>query len=324
MKYKKILSLLSVCALLLVVSACKPTSPNISVTVYPIQYLVERIGGEYVKVDNISDSGAIQTASIDKGFKKQLEKSKVLFYINELEPYFDINANDIRKAKLDLVDLGSRSVLYKFQRYTTSQSNGQTVAIESNYYDSDLFKSVDMYKDDPMIWMDPISMISSAEIIRDYLIEQYPEYEATFHENFDALEMDLTRLDVGFQELKGGNNDIAFVSMTPSFGIWQKSYGIKVYPVSLSKYGALPSQEQLEVIKQRIIDDGVKYIAHENNLNEDMEKLYQSLKEELGLKEIPLSNISSLNKKEVKENKDYLTIMYDNLTVLEAISNQAQ
>ena len=324
MNLKKILSLLSVSALLLVMSACKPTSPDVSVTVYPIQYLVERIGGEYVKVKNISQSGAIQTAAIDNDFKQQLDKSKVLFYINELEPYFDIHANDIRKAKVDLVDLGSKSVLYKFQRYTTSQSNGQSVAIESAYYESDLFKSIDVYKDDPMIWMDPISMISSAEIIRDYLIEQYPEYEDTFQENFDALEMDLTRLDVGFQDLKTSNNEIAFVSMTPSFGIWQKSYGIKVYPVSLSKYGALPSKEQLEVIKQRIIDDGVKYIAHENNLNPDMEELYQSLKEELGLKEIQLSNISSLNKKEVKENKDYLTIMYDNLTVLESIANQAQ
>lgn len=322
MKYKKILSLLSVCMILLLATACKPTSPDVSVTVYPIQYLVERIGGEYVKVENISQSGAIQTASIDKNFKSQLEKSKVLFYIKELEPYFDVYTNDIRKAKVDLVDLGSKSVLYKFQRYTTSQANNQTVAIESAYYESDLFKSVDMYKDDPMIWMDPISMISSAEIIRDYLIEQYPEYAGTFNENFDALEMDLTRLDVGFQALRAENNDIAFVSMTPSFGIWQKSYGIKVYPVCLSKYGALPSKEQLEVIKKRIVDDGVKYIAHENNLNEDMEKLYQSLKEELGLKEIPLSNISSLNKKEVKENKDYLTIMYENLVVLESIAKQ--
>ncbi|MDD3049365.1 MAG: metal ABC transporter substrate-binding protein [Bacilli bacterium] len=323
MKLKKFLTTLTIFAILLC-SGCKPSTPSVSVSVYPIQYLVERIGGSYVKVDSISQNGAIQSASIKENFRKQLKKNKVLFYIQELEPYFDVYSSDIRTSDVDLVDLASKSVFYKFQRYTTTYSDGQTVALESSYYEGDAFKNVDTYKDDPMIWMDPISMISSAEIIRDYLIEQYPEYQTAFENNYKELELDLTRLDVEFQKLKNVNNEIAFVSLTPSFGAWQKSYGIKVYPVCLSKYGALPTNEQLAIIKQRIINDGVKYIAYESNLNDEMKQLYDSLKEELGLIEVNISNLSSLSSDEKKENKDYLTIMYENLASLEVIANSIQ
>lgn len=322
MKLKKFLTILTVSTILLC-SGCKPVAPNLSVTVYPIQYLIERIGGNYVKVDTISRLGAIQSASIKNGFREQLEKSKVLFYIQELEPYFDVYSEDIRSANIDLVDLASKSVFYKFQRYTTTYNDSQSVVVESAYYDGDVFKNIDIYKDDPMIWMDPISMISSAEIIRDYLIEQYPEYQAAFENNYKELELDLTRLDVEFQELKNAHN-VAFVSLTPSFGAWQKSYGVRVYPICLSKYGALPSDEQLAIIKQRIIDDGVRYIAYEPNLNDEMMELYESLKEELDLQEVNISNISSLSKEEKSQNKDYLTIMYENLASLEEIANSTE
>ena len=295
--------------------ACSNTSNVVAVTVYPIQYLVERIGGDVVTVYCISEDEAIQTASLNEDAESILEKSQVLFYIQELEPYFDIYYDMFVDSGVDLVDLESKSVFYEFQRYTTTTVNGSTTAVTSAYYDGDAFDYVDLYQHDPIIWMDPISMLSCAEIIRDYLIEAYPSYESTFVENYESLEYDLTKLDCEYQELKDYDN-IAFVCMTPSFGIWQQSYGIEIYPVCLSSYGALPSDEQLEIIKQAILDAGVEYIAYEPNLNEEMQALYDELKEELNLKEVTISNISSLSEEQAQQNKDYLTIMYENLESL--------
>ena len=81
----------------------------------------------------------------------------------------------------------------------------------------------------------------------------------------------------------------------------------------------MPSDEQLDVIIARIKEDKVKYIAKEANLTEDMLVLYDKVKKACNLTEISLSNISSLTKEEFDKNKDYLTIMYDNLTTLEKI-----
>ena len=320
---KKILPLLLSVTLLLSMTACKVKNAQIAVTTYPIQYLVERIGGNVVTVTNISeDNEAIQSATIKENYKELLEDSQVLFYITELEPYFDVYSDTLRSDELTLVNLANKNIFYEFQRYTTTTIDGKTAVVEGAYYEGEIFKNIDVYKKDPMIWMDPISMISAAEIVRDYLIENYPEYKNTFNDNYESLEMDLTRLDMEYQGLKDLDNDISFVCMTPSFGPWQKSYGVSVYPVCLSKYGALPSQEQLAVIKQKIKDDGIRYIAYEPNLNKEMNTLYNELKDELGLTEIELSNLSSLSKDQSAENKDYLTIMYENLSMLEAIGNK--
>lgn len=318
---KKLFITFIISGLLLTCTGCKVDRANIAVTVYPVKYLVERIGGNNVKVENISEDGAIQTARTKKKFEKTLEDSKALFYITELEPYFDVYSSDIRSNKVSLVNLANKSVFYKFQRYTTTVADGQSAVVESAYYDGDVFKDIDVYKNDPMIWMDPISMISAAEIIRDYLIENYPEYKVAFKENYEKLEMDLTRLDMDFQDLKSTENKISFVSMTPSFGPWQKSYGVSLYPICLSKFGALPSEAQLAVIEQRIVDEGVKYIAYEPNLNAEMKKMYERVRDDLNLTEVSISNLSSLSSKQKKENKDYLTIMYENLSILEKMGN---
>lgn len=310
--------LLSMCLLL---SGCSTVTPEVSVTVYPMKYLAERIGGNCVKVNMITDDDVlIQSANIKKDYKDSLEESGALFYIHELEPYFDIYINDIRESHVNMIDLGSRGTFYKFERYNFSDSSQSTLAMGSPYYEGNYFNTVDMYKVDPMLWMDPISLIGSAGVIKDYLKEQYPAYGEVFEENYEQLSSDLTQLDVEFRDLKNSSAKISFACMSPSFGMWQKSYGVKVYPITLSRFGALPSEAQLGVIKQRLIDDDVKYIAYEPNMSEDMKKLYEEVKTELGLEEIKLSNLSTLSAQEKKENKDYLTIMYENLAMLEKIA----
>ncbi|MDD6005222.1 MAG: zinc ABC transporter substrate-binding protein, partial [Firmicutes bacterium] len=116
---------------------------------------------------------------------------------------------------------------------------------------------------------------------------------------------------------KKENKTIKFVSISASFGNWQKAYGFQIYPVCLSKYGALPSDEELEIIKKRIIDDEVKYIAYEPNMTEDMLNLFNQLETELGLTRVNLNNVSSLTVSQSANNKDYLSLMYENLNVLE-------
>ena len=149
----------------------------------------------------------------------------------------------------------------------------------------------------------------------------YPVYEHIFDDNFDKLEVDLARLDADFQSLKEKTKKVSFVSMTPSFGNWQKSYGIEVYPVTLSKYGALPTKERLDIIKQRILKDHVRYMAMEPNLPKDMVELREELIQELGLIPIDLNNLSSLSKEDLDAGKDYLSIMYRNLETLNAIAS---
>lgn len=314
------LFLVSVLALFLV-SGCEEKNPSIATTVYPVQYLVERIGGDDVTVSNITENTMIQRAQIKSSFQDILKDSDALFYIGGLEPYMDLYVDDIRDTGVDMVDLATKSAIYKFERYTSTTIDGITAGTEGLYYEGEEFANLDTYDADPMLWMDPVAMTSMASDIRDYLVQKYPQYKDIFDENYDALELDLARLEADFQAIPDGKMNISFVSMTPSFGNWQKSYGIKVYPVTLSKYGALPTSDQLAAMKKRIKSDHVRYIAIEQNLSEDMEKLQQQLIDELALIPVNLNNLSSISSEDKKASKDYLTIMYDNLKALESIAS---
>lgn len=314
------LFLVSVLALFLV-SGCEEKNPSIATTVYPVQYLVERIGGDDVTVSNITENTMIQRAQIKSSFQDILKDSDALFYIGGLEPYMDLYVDDIRDTGVDMVDLATKSAIYKFERYTSTTIDGITAGTEGPYYEGEEFANLDTYDADPMLWMDPVAMTSMASDIRDYLVQKYPQYKDIFDENYDALELDLARLEADFQAIPDGKMNISFVSMTPSFGNWQKSYGIKVYPVTLSKYGALPTSDQLAAMKKRIKSDHVRYIAIEQNLSEDMEKLQQQLVDELALIPVNLNNLSSISSEDKKASKDYLTIMYDNLKALESIAS---
>ena len=314
------LFLVSVLALFLV-SGCEEKNPSIATTVYPVQYLVERIGGDDVTVSNITENTMIQRAQIKSSFQDILKDSDALFYIGGLEPYMDLYVDDIRDTGVDMVDLATKSAIYKFERYTSTTIDGITAGTEGPYYEGEEFANLDTYDADPMLWMDPVAMTSMASDIRDYLVQKYPQYKDMFDENYDALELDLARLEADFQAIPDGKMNISFVSMTPSFGNWQKSYGIKVYPITLSKYGALPTSDQLAAMKKRIKSDHVRYIAIEQNLSEDMEKLQQQLIDELALIPVNLNNLSSISSEDKKASKDYLTIMYDNLKALESIAS---
>lgn len=314
------LFLVSVLALFLV-SGCEEKNPSIATTVYPVQYLVERIGGDDVTVSNITENTMIQRAQIKSSFQDILKDSDALFYIGGLEPYMDLYVDDIRDTGVDMVDLATKSAIYKFEHYTSTTIDGITAGTEGPYYEGEEFANLDTYDADPMLWMDPVAMTSMASDIRDYLVQKYPQYKDIFDENYDALELDLARLEADFQAIPDGKMNISFVSMTPSFGNWQKSYGIKVYPVTLSKYGALPTSDQLAAMKKRIKSDHVRYIAIEQNLSEDMEKLQQQLIDELALIPVNLNNLSSISSEDKKASKDYLTIMYDNLKALESIAS---
>jgi ABC-type Zn uptake system ZnuABC Zn-binding protein ZnuA len=122
-------------------------------------------------------------------------------------------------------------------------------------------------------------------------------------------------MDTEYQELKK-LHDVKLVTVTASFGNWQKLYGIDVYPLCLSRYGALPTEEQLAYIEKVITDNQVKYIVHDSTLPDDMQELYEKVKTDLNLTEIELSSLSRLSDDDVEKNRDYKTIMYTNLTNL--------
>lgn len=331
---KKITKVLISLLIVLMLTGCGKIKTYTSYTIYPIGYLLNRIGGNRIKTISVQTDELVQVAKPkvkteeEPGFKEIIDDSLFFFHIGDLEPYLEMYESDIAQSEVAVTDLSVLNAIYKFQRYTLVQANGRETYIEAPYYDDSSFETIDIYDTDLFLWLDPIGMLSMAKKIYQTLASNYVEQAAYFKENYTALENDLIEVDARYQnlsnKLKSESKVIKFVSMTPSFGCWQKSYGFQVYPVCLSKYGALPNEKQLEAIKQRIIQDDVKYIVYEPNMTTEMSELFNSLADELGLIRVNLSNISSLTQTQINDGKDYLSIMYENLSVLENIAVQVE
>jgi ABC-type Zn uptake system ZnuABC Zn-binding protein ZnuA len=284
-----------------------------------MEYLVRRLGGNLVDVCQLSDGDFILDAQFNESSLEALENANLIMYFGQLEPYFDIYRDDIFNSKADRMDILSLTPVLPFKRFNPVKVGGNRVWVESRYYESIAFDLVDMYQQDPYVWLDPINMLSIAKVLRDYLIREYPENEALFNTNFTQLQNDLVLLDAQYQLLKNETEDIKFVSISPSFGHWQKAYNVEIFPVVMSRYGVIPSSTQLNIIKETIIQNDVRYIAYEPNLSEEYRELFSQLVEELDLTVINLSNLTSLSASDKENNRDYLSIMLENLRLLESI-----
>ena len=321
--WKKLLAVMMMCAVLMMNSGCAVEKICVGYTIYPMQYVLERIAGNYIDIVDFSDGvNPIQVSSIASDYKDSLDKTTLILKIGELEPYWTIYEDEIKNARAEIIDLSGLAAIYDFKRYTIGEISGNKIVLESDWYEGGLFNMTDTYGKDMGIWMDPIALTSMARTVYEWLVAKDPTNAAVYSANFRSLEGDLVRLDSEYSALS--TEGIKLVTVTPSFGNWQKDYNIGLYPLILSRYGALPTESQLQVIEARINDDEVKYIVKESNMTEEMTALYERVKEDCGLEEVELSNLSTLTQNEYNQNKDYLTIMYENLTTLENLSSAAE
>ena len=315
--------------LIILLSGCTSTKHYTAYTIYPIGYLLSRIGGNRIDAVSIQNRSLIQCANLVDNYEEILSDSSVLFHIGNLEPYMDLYDDQIKELGIDLSagDLSVLNCLYEYKRYTPVIVDGKVSYVEGPYYEGDVFNEIDTYDLDPFIWLSPSGMYCMAKDVYEYLANNYVEQSAYFEDNYKQVADELIALDASYQALAARlvkeNKTIKFVSMTGSFGCWQKDFGFQVYPVCLSKYGALPSDAQLEIIKTRIRNDDVRFIAYEPNMPDEMMELMVKLEEELGLKRITLRNISSLTSTQIESGKDYLSLMYENLSVLESIATSS-
>lgn len=316
-------TLLIIITATLILTGCSSKKIKVGYTVYPVQYLLEKIGGEKVEAITFSNKRMVTRSQLADNYKEVLDQVDTLFIMGELEPYMDIINQDIIDANTDIIDLSLKSGVFNFERQTRVNVDNQVVNVTSIYYDNPIFDSVDKYNVDPYLWLDPITMTSMANQVRNYLVETDPDSTVFYNKNFNELKVELAHLDANFLDLRKGES-FSFATMTPSYGIWENNYNYSISPIILSKYGVLPSKQQLELIKVRLVNDGVNYLIVEETLDADVLKLAEELAADLNLEKVFISNLAFRSNREIEANMDYIQIMNANLTVLEKLNTAVQ
>ncbi|MGY3716954.1 metal ABC transporter solute-binding protein, Zn/Mn family, partial [Sutcliffiella cohnii] len=167
---------------------------------------------------------------------------------------------------------------------------------------------------DPHVWVDPIRAIQIAENITNALIILAPEHKEYFETNYLELKEELETLDQEFQAMVNEAKTKTFVVSHAAYGYWEDAYQLKQIGISGLSPTSEPSQKQLIEIIELVRSENINYIFFEPNLSNKVAKTVQY---ETEVDSLTLHNLESLTDDDIQRNKDYFTIMRENIGSLQ-------
>jgi len=270
-------------------------------TVYPLQFFTEEIGGDTVNVETIYPPGADEhTFEPSQKDMIKLAESDLFIYVGlGLEGFVEKAKDSLKNEKVTMVAAGES---IHFNEDNHSEEEGHEEHTEGhNHGDKD-----------PHVWLDPILAKELAESIKNALIEKAPENEEIYIQNYDSLIQKLDKLDTEFSEMANQAKHKEFIVSHAAYGYWER-YGLEQISISGLSTSNEPSQKDLESIVKTATETNNRYIFFEQNVSS---KLTEIVQEEIGAKALTLHNLSVRTEEDMKENRDYFSIMNDNLQAL--------
>ena len=259
---------------------------NIYTTTYPINYLISYLYGDNSTIYSIYPTD-VSVDEFELSDKKIEEYSKSnLFVFNSLDKDKDrsyavamINKN----KRLKVIDAG--------------------VGMNYNYDISEL-------------WLNPYNYLMMAQNVKDGLLEYITNpylisnrNETGINDKYEKLKYDLSNLDATLKENINNANYKIIVADNDLFKFLEK-YNLKV--ISLEENDDL-TENTIDNVKKLINEGKIKYIYSTNeSSNETVNNLITNYKLEL----LTINSMQSVDGGVTNSNENYLTIMHNNIELL--------
>ncbi|HFR3749868.1 TPA: ZinT/AdcA family metal-binding protein [Streptococcus suis] len=172
---------------------------------------------------------------------------------------------------------------------------------------------------DPHVWLSPERAITLVENIRDSLVAKYPEKKDAFETNAAAYIEKLDALDAKYSETLSAAKQKYFVTQHTAFAYLALDYGLKQVSITGVAADEDPTPSRLAELTEYINKYGIKYIYFEENASKSVA---ETLAKETGVQLDVLNPLESLTDEDMKNGKDYISVMEDNLTALEKTTSQ--
>lgn len=313
---------------ILLLAACGKTNENevssdanstnhalsIYTTVYPIQYFTERIGGEHVHVQSIYPPGADEhTFDPTQKDMMALADSDLFFYIGlGLEGFVEKAQSTLKGEHVKMI-----ATAENISEETLHEGHDHEHEQNTNVVHDDHDQHHGAF--DPHVWISPMLSVELATSIKDALIEEMPDMQEDFEENFKLLKDDLVELDQNFKEMATNAPSKTFFVSHAAFGYIADAYDLEQIAIAGLNSQSEPSQKQLATLVSQAKDLDVNYILFEQNISS---RLTDVIRKEIGAESLLLHNLGILTADDVKNNEDYLSLMEQNIETLRlALSN---
>jgi len=316
---KKLILVFFVLVNFFVINACdaRDEKYNIYTTVYPLKYVAQEILKDTEYTVGIVPGVVSHDSSTDWSLKEimAMTEAKYIFYVGaKYDQYIDNEIDGVFKdSDVELVKLESETEYIEF--------------IPGAIHDHDHEEEGTVHTEeetalgvDPHFWISPLKVLEASKLIYDKLLVAYPDDEAKITSNYTDLKARLSSLSNDFQDAISSFQKPLMTS-TNLYGYLSHDYGLEYLPISPGYHEENDqiSLNTAEIVEEAVFHD-IRYIVYEKYITSPFS---DAVFAELKLKDMnPVKGefhiLQALTDNEIKEGKNYITIMYENLEVLRA------
>ena len=278
---KKIIKLFSLIGIIFVLTGCinKDSMEDITIytSVYPIEYVTERLYGNHANV--------------------------VSFYPSESNPY------EYKLTKKQIKDYSTSNLIVyngldKEKDYIVEMINNN-----KNLKIIDATARIEYQNSMDEIWINPSSLLTIAQNIKngfkEYVTSSYLQDE--IDNNYDKLKLEISTIDAEMKEMVSNAENKTIVVSSNDLTFLSK-YGFNV----ISLDDSTVTDKIISDTKKLINNKQISYIYMKNN--EEENSTIKSIKQSypnVGI--LKLNTLNTISAQDKANKKDYISIMYDNI-----------
>jgi zinc transport system substrate-binding protein len=276
-------------------TSARTSKVEVEASFYPLQWMVEQIGGGHVDVENLTKPGAEpHDLELTPSDVAAVADADLVVYLSGFQPAVDDAVANSEATVFDAADAADLDLTF--------------TPIEEGEQHDDEAGAVD-----PHFWLDPSRLTAVAKAFTETLGDQDPGNRETYQQNLAALTAKLDELDQDFTDGLADCANQDLVTSHNAFGYLARRYGLNQVGITGLTPEAEPSAGQLAAVTDFVDAHDVQTIYFETLVSPAIAKTVAS---ETGAKTAVLDPLEGLN--DDSEGNDYLEVMRANLANIEA------
>lgn len=298
-------------------SSAQAQKLKVVASVYPVYEFVSQVGRDKVEVALLVPAGA-EPHDWEPSAKDLINvKNAKLFFFHgaNLEHWVDkVIAKDV---------LGATTPIEVSKNIELRTGGGHHHEHEHDAADKDNHKheaeSDEGDEIDPHVWLDPLLAQQEVTNIAEALAVADPVHASYYQDNAAKYNAQLQQLHQEYQDSLQSIKKRTIITNHAAFGYLAARYNLEQVAIMGLSPDAEPTPEKMADIVKLTRERQIKYLFSETIVNP---ALAETLAKETGAKVLVLHPLDALTPDEMKQGKNYLILMRENLTQLKLALGQ--
>ena len=274
---------------------------------YPLEYVIEQVGGDLVEVTNLTQAGGephdLELTPRQVG---QVEEADVVVHLKGFQPALDDAVAS--RGEDGVLDISQAARLLPA---TTDDHDHEAEGEAHDHGQEAEGHDHDHGANDPHFWLDPTRLADTGDAIADELAKEDQANADTYRKNAAALRTDLTALDEQFQAGLANCTSRDMVTAHQAFGYLAARYNLQQVGIAGIDAHTEPSPRQLADLVTHVREAKVNTVYTEVLVSPAVAR---TVAQEAGVQTAVLDPIEGLTAENADE--DYRSIMTKNLETL--------